>query len=535
MAVRRIAPAILFALLLAGWLGALLMFSHQLDKENGAAMVRVDRAQRLLASIISEESGERAYLETGDNAMLTPSLNERAAFDALLDQELSRTTDAELRDDLVRQQAAARAWERLATRDNANFREVLDNYPEHLRPREDAIAAFNRVNEIYRDDVERKRERTERALMLRVIALVVGLSAMIGGAALLLLRRRGSVDRRYADSQAEFASAMQSSVDDREADALLKRHLERSIADDATVTVLRRDDEADRLLAGTQLDPDSPLAITLSEARPRDCLAIRRGTRYVQADKDPLVACEVCGATGPTSCQPLLVGDRIIGSVLIERERPVRGRTGDRVVDDSLAQAAPILAGLRTLALAQSRAMTDALTGLPNRWALQDALRRMLAQSSRNRTPLALVLLDLDHFKHLNDTHGHDAGDQALSAVGAALLAALRDSDLPTRSGGEEFAVLLPDTPIDGAMAVAEQLRAAVAAIELPIEGVSLTTSVGVAALPLHAVDADSLMRAADRALYAAKRAGRDRVEIAAAHQADPFPALAALPDDLPA
>src|SRR5262249_30326446 len=141
-------------------------------------------------------------------------------------------------------------------------------------------------------------------------------------------------------------------------------------------------------------------------------------------------------------------------------------------------------------ALAQARAMTDALTGLPNRWALQDALKRMLAQSARGNRPLALVMLDLDHFKRLNDRHGHDAGDQALAAVGHALMSCLRSSDLAARTGGEEFSVLLPETPLEGALAVAEQLRAAVAAIELPIPGVRLTASFGLAVLGVHASDA---------------------------------------------
>jgi diguanylate cyclase (GGDEF)-like protein len=513
---RRLIPISLFVVLLAGWLGALLYFSRALDGENERAMRRVETAQRMVASIIAQESDERAYLETGDPRDLSPYRDERGAFDATLQSEIARTSDPEFRDDLRRQQQAANQYEQLATRHNNDFARTVDRYAARMRERQAAIARFNQLNEQYRDDIEGHRERAERSLMLRVIALAVGLSALIGGAALFLLRRRSVADRRYAESQTEFANAMQSAVDDNEADALLKRHLERALAkDDATVTVLRRDDEGERLLAGTPVPADSPLAAGLADAAPRDCLAIRRGARHVQVGGDPLVACEVCGASGPTSCQPLLVGDRVIGSVLIERDNPVRDRGGDRVVADSLAAAAPILSGLRTLALAQSRAMTDALTGLPNRWALQDALRRLLAQAHRNGAPLALLLLDLDHFKQINDTHGHDAGDQALAAVGHALTASLRESDVPARSGGEEFAVLLPDTPLKGATAVAEQLRAAVAAIKLPIEGVHLSASIGVALLGLHGHDADTLMRAADRALYAAKRDGRDRVELA--------------------
>ena len=96
----------------------------------------------------------------------------------------------------------------------------------------------------------------------------------------------------------------------------------------------------------------------------------------------------------------------MIGSVLVDHDGPLRG-SGERRVHDSVAQAAPVLANLRNLALAEARALTDALTGLPNRRAIQDTLKRMLAQSARTASPLAVVLIDVDHFKQINDTFGH--------------------------------------------------------------------------------------------------------------------------------
>lgn len=147
----------------------------------------------------------------------------------------------------------------------------------------------------------------------------------------------------------------------------------------------------------------------------------------------------------------------------------------------------------------------------------------MHAQATRSHRPLAFVLLDIDYFKRLNDTWGHDAGDRALAAVGEALRSHLRDSDLAARSGGEEFAVLLPDTPVEGALRVAEELRRAIAEIDLGLERTTMTASFGVAVLGLHADDAHALMQAADRALYAAKRSGRDRVEVAEAQPLAPL------------
>jgi GGDEF domain-containing protein len=119
-------------------------------------------------------------------------------------------------------------------------------------------------------------------------------------------------------------------------------------------------------------------------------------------------------------------------------------------VRDSVVQAAPILATQRNLALAQLRAASDALTGLPNRRAADETLNRMVAHAGRAVSPLAGVLLDLDHFKQVNDLHGHELGDKALAAVGQILISTLRTSDFAARYGGEEFLVLLPDTPCGG-------------------------------------------------------------------------------------
>ena len=126
---------------------------------------------------------------------------------------------------------------------------------------------------------------------------------------------------------------------------------------------------------------------------------------------------------------------------------------------DSVTQAAPVLANLRNLALAEARAATDALTGLPNKRACADTLKRMVAHAGRSVSPLSALLLDLDHFKQINDTFGHGIGDDALAAVGDVISTNLRTSDFAGRYGGEEFLVLLPDTDREGAAQAAEKLR----------------------------------------------------------------------------
>ncbi len=165
-----------------------------------------------------------------------------------------------------------------------------------------------------------------------------------------------------------------------------------------------------------------------------------------------------------------------------------------------------------------SAAMTDPLTRLYNSRWLRDTGDRDLARAAREGKPLALLLVDLDHFKRVNDGGGHAAGDLVLQRVASRLRSTVRGMDAVVRLGGEEFVALLQDCDADGAAVVAEAIRVAVRDIALP-EGCGLprlTASIGIAAYPEHAGDLEQLLAAADRAMYAAKQAGRDRIARAA-------------------
>ena len=157
------------------------------------------------------------------------------------------------------------------------------------------------------------------------------------------------------------------------------------------------------------------------------------------------------------------------------------------------------------------QATTDALTGLANHGAFHTALADAFARTTRYRRPLGLAVIDLDHFKALNDTFGHLAGDAALASVGTILRAHARGADVVGRIGGEELGWLMPETGIEGAVEAAERLRRAIASA--PVCGpMGLTTSVGVARRMVRDQDAEQLFRRADAALYRAKQGGRDRV-----------------------
>ena len=162
----------------------------------------------------------------------------------------------------------------------------------------------------------------------------------------------------------------------------------------------------------------------------------------------------------------------------------------------------------------QAAARTDAKTGLLNAAAWQREADTELSRAQRTHDPLALLLIDIDHFKRVNDTHGHLVGDQVLIGVATTLCNQLRDYDVVGRFGGEEFVVLLPGADTVEACRVAERLRGRVRRLAVPAEDgtVAVTISVGVALFRVHGSDLIELLAAADLALYRAKESGRDRV-----------------------
>ncbi len=164
----------------------------------------------------------------------------------------------------------------------------------------------------------------------------------------------------------------------------------------------------------------------------------------------------------------------------------------------------------------REQANRDPLTGLYNRRYLDSTLERELSRCKRDGHSLALILIDIDHFKQVNDTYGHQAGDEILLRLSALLGSMARSGDVACRYGGEEFLLLMPTMPLISAQERAEALRQAVGNLEVPFGDFRLraTLSIGIAAYPGHGTSADELIRHADTALYRAKRLGRNRVEL---------------------
>lgn len=202
-----------------------------------------------------------------------------------------------------------------------------------------------------------------------------------------------------------------------------------------------------------------------------------------------------------------------------ERQRHARRIGGDDFISkpvelDKLAELIEIRAD-RARALRQVMEK-DSLTGLLNHARFKDHLNLELARADRTKTPLSIIMIDLDHFKSVNDTYGHQAGDEVIQTLAHSLRGALRRTDIISRYGGEEFAVILLDTPVASAHNVMDKIRSAFANITFEAEHLeySVTLSAGIAT-HVQGISADDILKQADDALYQAKKKGRNRVEIA--------------------
>ena len=195
------------------------------------------------------------------------------------------------------------------------------------------------------------------------------------------------------------------------------------------------------------------------------------------------------------SAAPLLRGDTLEGTVLVFSD---------------LSRVKAYQAEIQQLAF------HDALTGLPNRRLLKEHLTQALGQAQRHQRQLALMYLDLDHFKEVNDTLGHDGGDELLQAVATRLTRSVRASDTVARMGGDEFVVLLPEVANRAAAEQVAQhiLNALRAPISLKGQDWQVGVSIGVAMFPESGLDANALQQGADQAMYAAKQSGRNRYHV---------------------
>lgn len=249
-----------------------------------------------------------------------------------------------------------------------------------------------------------------------------------------------------------------------------------------------------------------------------NCWALKRGRSHLNDPSSNNLCCEHHVGTGATLEFPMQARGVAFGLLKFVAEGPDAARRlmASEKIGHALADSVSLaLSNIRLREQLREESLTDPLTGLYNRGLFDAALGRCQSLAGRGGDLLSLVMIDLDHFKAINDAQGHVVGDAVLRAVARVLRQDLRGTDIACRYGGEELALIMPDCPLEVALAKAEAIRAAIAALAGEF-GFAITASLGVASTGPDATNRRSVLQSADRALYRAKELGRNRVEAAA-------------------
>lgn len=519
-------------------------------------------------SLLEQSGAIRGWLATGDESFLAAYATARrtgdAGFDALV-SEISRDGTDSLTDAVVDTAVTRAAWSTWAD-------EVVASAQRSGTPSADRTAALLREGARLFERYRRANEvSTSLILELRADALAASRTAMIlgvsvfavalGTTALLTVRRR----RRVATTLIEPMSSLLDTIDrlrrgdlaarvpgtgvvevDRMGEALgalassLDAAQEAAVVREARLAYLADQFETivrvGREVAGSLSVRYVSQTVTSAAA---DLLAAP-ATLWVRAEdqrfhatarsEDPhgvdppqdLMPPEPVAAAAADArpagddvvrAYPLVLAGTVVG--VLETRRSAVDEDTDQVLQALLATAAAALESAHLHSAARELADLDALTRLPNRRRFEGDMQAEWDRCRRYGRPMCLVMIDLDHFKTLNDEHGHLFGDEVLRGAAEALVGALRTSDTAYRYGGEEFAVLLRETGLEDACEVAERIRIAISEAAVPRHGVLVTASAGVAERVISMAHHTELVASADAALYRAKREGRDQVATA--------------------
>jgi diguanylate cyclase (GGDEF)-like protein len=260
---------------------------------------------------------------------------------------------------------------------------------------------------------------------------------------------------------------------------------------------------------------------------PDQCWALRRGQIYAVPDTGSGLVCRHVHPPLPidTLCVPMMAQGETLGILhlrslpgspaLPDEERAATLASRQRLAVALAERIGLAMMNLRLRETLSNQAIRDPLTGLFNRRYMEETLERELRRAARRGAGLGVVMLDLDHFKEINDTYGHGAGDAALRELGAFLRTHIRVEDIACRYGGEEFILILPEAAPSDVLKRAEQLRLGLKQLGVEYRGQSLralSVSLGVAHFPEHGSTVETIVQAADAALHRAKHAGRDQI-----------------------
>ena len=289
-----------------------------------------------------------------------------------------------------------------------------------------------------------------------------------------------------------FGQALARSLDEASIRAAATSHLPRLAPGRAAWTVIK---------TGERWRP-------LSSDGSSQAVDMRRALRYSLGQDDPLAS-----TSGDCVCFPMIVGGHPVGVLGVSADPPLddRHRT---VLTAAAALLAVSVKNAELFLEVRENSARDALTGCFTRRHGLEAMDAELRRARRSRMPLSVLMLDLDHFKDINDRHGHLCGDAVLAETGARMRTVLRGSDIKCRYGGEEFLIVLPETPLAGARQAAESLRREIAGHPVAWNGhaISVTASIGMTDVTTGEIEVLQILARADSALYRAKEAGRNCV-----------------------
>ncbi len=404
------------------------------------------------------------------------------------------------------------------------------------------------VNEIQQEETDLLRQRTDARQKGRVLTVLSG-AGFLGCSLVIvvalfgfLLRdafRRHSFERQISIANDQLAATikeleqrgreaallkeardeLQLCVTLQEAEECTVRHFQELVPGSRGAILLTNDSRSLTESAATWNHPDSLLDAFDVDA----CCGLRAGRPRWRKPGQSELHCSHFLGTPPENylCIPLVAQGETLGFVYLEFPTNEIASVAEKrisLVEEMVELSSMAFASLNLHAKLASQSIRDGLTGLFNRHFMEVAFERELHRALRRHAQLAVMMLDVDHFKSFNDTFGHEAGDIVLRSVAQSFQQSVRSEDIVCRYGGEEFIIILPEISEKLALERADTIRRNIHGLRMKLNGetqLSVTVSIGVAMYPTPARDAANLVRLADQALYEAKRAGRDRVYLA--------------------
>lgn len=522
-------------------------WAHSSQGALRASQQKVTLLAGLLTEMQDAETGQRGFIITGKEEFLAPYYTALAAF-AVTRIELQQLPDgaADWRpaiDNLYRiaDLKLTELAETIAMRREKGFMAVQPviasargkQYMDELRAKIDILVTKERRQ---RDALMNEFEHRTRIgayislgvtmfNLLLLTALLILMFRLLKGrteagnalreTGLRLEAGMAEVERRNMEIllMAQMSQALESTLSLQETFAIVAIYCAKLLPRSAGTLYLFRNS---RDLLELSAQWGTPLQ-TLATVEPQQCWGLRRGQPHQTRDAGDLCCSHYHGddAYGHL-CIPLTAQGEVLGLICIEEPLDGMHDTERKSLAITVSeQVALALTNAKLRDVLKQQSIIDPLTGLFNRRYMDETLKRELSRAERKTAPLSLIVIDLDHFKRVNDTFGHDAGDKVLSSTAQKIKDGIREGDLACRFGGEEMVLILPECDRAAAFARADTIRQSIESMALQHGAAPLgkiTASFGVATYPADAGNAGSLFQAADRALYLAKSTGRNRV-----------------------